>query len=131
MWLPYTFIEMQPLTRSPPTLPTEGQPLKPFRGGAVTVVVEAPEGQTLSAGGRMECWVWDDVVNGWCRLKSPGIDCAITVNGIRRQMFPSVMMSTPRDGKILWASNGIVTSGGTGIKLYQLGYVEGSFSRNR
>lgn len=112
------FSESQALTRAAPTLVTEGQDLKTLV--AVTVIVEAPAGQTLSGAGTLKCYVWDDFVAGWTRV--PGNDLTVTLSGDRRMGFPVFWVPGPRSSRLLFAASGVTVSSGTAVAVYQLGY---------
>ncbi len=113
-----TFVEAQLLTRAAPTLATEGQALKDFT--ALTVVLEAESGQTLSGAGSLHAYFYDIDVGAWVRM--PDLDLLVTASGVRRVAYSAFQVIGPRNSRIMFACNAVTASGGTTATVYQLGF---------
>jgi hypothetical protein len=114
--------EEQPLTRPAPTAANQGQSLKSV--DAVTVALEAAEGQTLAGSGTLRCWVFDKALNrgagAWVRV--PALDLTVPADaaGLRRYAFEPFDAVGSRAMRLLYAADAVGVSGGTTVTVYQL-----------
>ena len=115
----HTFSLAQALTGTAPTTATEGQALKDL--DAITVVLLAASGQTLSGGGTLNCYVYDADVGVWVRY--PGADLTVTASSVRGQAFTPVEIVGARNARVLWVTSSVTVSAGT-VTTYQLGFSE-------
>lgn len=94
---------------------------------AVRVSVLANSGQTLSGGGTLDCWIYDDAQTFWFRL--PELDLQVNWPGpgsttVRRgRMFPGIRIPPRLGGRVLWVANGITVSGGTDVLVRIDGFI--------
>jgi len=95
------------LTRSAPTLSTEGEPLDNVY--SYRIILCANSGQTLSGGGTLQMWHYN-TSTGWAR--NSGLDLTVTATSVRCQAFPDVLVGPPY-GRFLAAPNAVTVSGGT------------------
>lgn len=124
--------EDQALTASAPSASTDGVPLDGLK--ALTVIVEANSGQTLS-GGSLICNIYDPVVAGWSRAITltfsvdPASGIRRTVAGIDPNGLQDgigggfqVPVKGHRPGaRISFTTSSVTVSGGTTVRVYILG----------
>ena len=115
-----TFSEIQLLTRLSPTTDTEGQTLYTFE--AITPILSAEDGQTLTGTGVLEAYIYDRDLGFWARM--PGSDIVIpsSIDGFQHFAYPAIPIIGPRGGRLLYAASNIGVSGGTTVTVTQLGY---------
>jgi hypothetical protein len=108
-----------PVTGSAPTLSTDGQPIQDLI--AMTVVVDAGLGVTLSGTGTLQCYIYDAYVGAWARAKFGDLTVDDTS---RAQVFNAFTVLTPRNARIKWVPNAVTFAGGGsgGVTVRQLGY---------
>lgn len=122
-----TFISSQwgtssPITGSAPTDAADGQPLNGL--AAITLVISAASGKTLSGAGTMQAYLYDNTLARWVRL--PSADFTVDSTGVQDEAFAPVTVETPRpNGRILWVPVGVTfNSGAGGVVSTQLGQTQ-------
>jgi hypothetical protein len=103
--------ETQVLTRDAPTLATEGVALTGRETGC-RVVLSAAATRTLSGGGSLKCWYYDNSIGEW--IRNPDLDITLSAShaSVRRIAFPDQAIFVP-NGRLLYAASGITVSAGT------------------
>lgn len=113
------FAGSSPLSPAAPSDSSDGQQLPGL--GAITVVVSADSGQTLSGAGTLQAYFEDDSLPGRF-IRAAWADLTITASGVRDQAFTPYAVATPRgNGKFMWVPNAATFSGGAGLTVTQLG----------
>lgn len=110
-----------PVTGSAPTAVdgTDGQLIEDF--DSITVMVQAPSGQTLSGAGTLLCYVLDPYVAVWARY--PQGDLAVSTASVRTLSFEPFEVLCPRGSYAKWVPSAVTFGGGsTGAKVFQLGF---------
>jgi len=127
-----TFGTTSPVTGSLPTAVdgSDGQPVQDFC--SMTVVLQAPSGQTLSGAGTVELHVLDPVVSAWAHRKEVSLSVNVAVGTVRQQAWV-VEIKAPRGQYWKWVPVGVTFSGGgsAGVTVYQLGYTNRSQGKYR
>lgn len=114
--------EDQILTRAAPTTSTADGVALPAGLDSLTVVVEAPSGQTID-GGSIRGYASDELVAAWFRVAE--LDKTISPTGVRRAAFNFVISGLRPGMRFMWASDSITLSGaGTTVRVYILGGLE-------
>lgn len=105
-------------TRAAPSASTEGLSAKDLK--AVTIIVEADSGQTLSGAGTIDLYVYYPAPGpaAWVEVRQAQLSC--NVASVRRLAFNSVEISCPRNGRIVAKPTGVTISSG-GVTVYLLG----------
>lgn len=88
---------------------------------AVNVTVIANQGQTLSGGGTLYCWVWDVFSNVPKRIQD--LDLSMTWNGVGVQQvrgFGTLQALSRLGGYLLFLTNAVTVSGGGADVLVRL-----------
>lgn len=124
-----TFGTTSAVTGSAPTAVngTDGQPVADY--SAITVVLQAPSGETLGGAGTLNCYALYPEVGAWARLLSSDL----TVDATTRQQAWVVEISAPRGAYYKWVPAGVDFTGGgsAGVTVYQLGFSERSRGQYR
>lgn len=96
-------------TRAAPTLVTEGMSLNGVR--AFRVIVSAASGQTLSGGGNMRAWVWQNAHGRWAR--NTQLDFAVnpTIATTRDFAAPDFAVGVG-DARVLFQADAVTSSSG-------------------
>lgn len=115
----FAFYEDQNLSRAAPTTSTaDGVPV-PETLDALTVVVEANASQTLSGGGTLQAYLYDEFVVSWIRC--PELDVTTIPSGVPRAAFNFVISGTRSGLRVMWAAASVTVSSGTTVRLFILG----------
>ena len=88
---------------------TDGISLEGLYG--LVVIVEASG--TMTAGGTLQCYVWNPQGTNWVR--NPDLD--LTVSALQRQAFPGIFIASAR-GRATWVPNGV---GSVATTVYMIG----------
>jgi hypothetical protein len=115
----YSFEAHATGTGSAPSGATDGQPLRDL--AAVTVIVAADSGQTLSGAGTLQCYVYDAVTALWSRM--PGADLSVGTASVRSLAFPALEVIGPRASRIKWVPASVTISSGS-VTVHQLGHAD-------
>lgn len=111
--------EDQLLTRAVPTTSTsDGVPMKDM--DAITVVLEADSGATISGGGSLVCYLYDPTVAAWFRSAENDVT-SITPSAVRRASFNFVVSGARSATRVMWACSSVTTSAGTTARLFIIG----------
>lgn len=112
------FYEDQDLTRAAPTTSTaDGVSLLGL--DAITVVVEANASQTLSGGGTLRGYLYDDYLGAWFRCAELDVT-SITPSSVRRAAFNFVVSGARATSRVMWAADSVTVSSGTQVRVYLL-----------
>lgn len=109
--------EDQALTRAAPTTTADGVPLSPELD-TLTLVVEADSGETISGGGAMRGYLYDDFVTAWVRCAE--LDWSTITAGARRVSINFVALGSRKGARVMWAADAVTVSGGTTVRVYIL-----------
>lgn len=114
-----TFGTSSPVSGSAPTASTDGQPLGDL--DAVTVVVDAGLGVTLSGAGTLQAYMYDGSVGVWARALDYDLSVTATT---RAQSFVAFDIPGGRNTRFKWVPNAVTFGGGGsgGVAVYQLGH---------
>lgn len=116
-----TFGTTSPVTGSAPSGATDGQPLQDLN--AITVVVDAGSGVTLSGAGTLDCYVYDASTAVWSRCPSGDFTLVGIPSSQRSIAFEPVDVVCPRNSRIKWVPTGVTfNTGSAGVGVKQLGY---------
>ncbi len=134
------YLERQALTRSPatpaapsgkdsnsaagqndPGTPTAGDGLVLGNVFAVTVSIYAREGQTLSGGGDLYCWIYNRYQGLWVRCSD--LDLSLSgASGVRAFQWSPMQVHSRNGMLIIWLTNAVTVSGGGDVLVRQDGF---------
>jgi|SRR5712664_266252 len=92
----------------------------------VTVTLQANSGQTITAGGSLDCWVYHDALAVW--MREPEADLNVNWPGPggttarQTRTWPPMRLPAHSGGRVLFAANGLAVSGGTDVLIRIDGY---------
>jgi hypothetical protein len=113
-----TFGTTSPVTGSAPTLATDGQPIADL--DAITLVIDAGTGVTLSGAGSLLAYMYDPTVAVWARASDYDITVTATT---RAQAFASFDVIAGRGARLKFIPSAVTFSAGSaGVLVYQLGH---------
>ena len=92
-----------------PTTVADGISLEGLYG--LNVIIEASS--TMTAGGTLQCYVWNPQSTTWVR--NPDLD--LTVAALQRQAFPGIFIAASR-GRATWVPNAV---GSVATTVYMIG----------
>ena len=92
-----------------PTTVADGISLQGLYG--LVVIVEASG--TMTAGGTLQCYIWNPQSVTW--IRNPDLD--LTVSALQRQAFPGIFIASAR-GRATWVPNGV---GSLATTVYMIG----------
>ncbi len=110
--------EDQLLTRAAPTTSTaDGVPLDTL--DALTLIVQADSGATLSGGGTLDAYVYDSYPAIWVRC--PELDVTSISSAVRQASYNFLVAGSKPGSRVMWKCTSVTASAGTTARVYILG----------